>query len=94
MSQRLCQNLGAAIWVSAQYLSTANSPVNRGISSNGASVPFSWIIDQALPSVRLVMSNFTVLQWLKKCPHVSQILKDSIIARHILNIIPNAWWLT
>ena len=34
------------------------------------------------------------LQWLKKCPHVSQILKDSVIVRHILNIKPNAWLLT
>ena len=34
------------------------------------------------------------IQWLKKCPHVSQILKDSVIEQHILNIIPNAWWLT
>ena len=34
------------------------------------------------------------VQWLKKCPHVSQILKDSVIAQHILNIRPNAWWLT
>ena len=34
------------------------------------------------------------IQWLKKCPHVSQILKDSVIARHILSIRPNTWWLT
>ena len=34
------------------------------------------------------------LQWLKKCPHVSQILKESVIEQHILNIIPNTWWLT
>ena len=36
-------------------------------------------------------SEGILLQWLKKCPHVSQILKDSVIARHILNIRPNAW---
>ena len=40
------------------------------------------------------VSEEEYIQWLKKCPHVSQILKDSVIARHILNIRPNAWWLT
>ena len=44
-------------------------------------------------SMLLVFSPFAV-QWLKKCPHVSQVLKDSVIGRHILNIRPNAWWLT
>ena len=29
----VCQDLGAAIWVSMQYLLIANSPVNHGISS-------------------------------------------------------------
>ena len=44
--------------------------------------------------VEMVGEGGTIIQWLKKCPHVSQILKDSVIAQHILNIIPNAWWLT
>ena len=43
----------------------------------------------------LAMEVFVmVIQWLKKCTHVSQILKDSVIAWHILNIRPNAWWMT
>ena len=60
----------------------------------------SEIIDIVLDAVVVasepveVISEMTEIQWLKKCPHVSQILKDSVIARHILNIRPNAWWLT
>ena len=42
----------------------------------------------------LALEMFCLLQWLKKCPHVLQILKDSVIARHILSIRPNTWWLT
>ena len=60
------QNLGAVIWVSMHmYLPTANSPLNHGNSSNGVFVLFLWIIDWALPSMRLVTVNFTVphLDW-------------------------------
>ena len=62
------QNLGAVIWVSmCMYLPTANSLLNCGYSSNGAFVLFLWIIDRALPSMRLVTVNFTVphLDWVR-----------------------------
>ena len=67
-SLRVDQNLGAVIWVSMRmYLPTANSPLNRGNSSNGAFVLFLWVIDRALPSTRLVTANFTVphLDWVR-----------------------------